>query len=423
MAPAKTPIEEARELWAQHAKPGVISRATGISPRTLHRYIKAFKFGYMPKLERGPQPTLSIELERDIVSWIIGMQQSGMPVTRRFVLVKVGIICSVLGLPPLTEGWYERFLGRHPVLATRHAQVISRARNSPTEQDMINVFNTMLGYVVQEHLDASRIFNMDESGFLSHSKSKKVVAAKGSPNVWAQTMATSFHLTYVACVSAAGYVVPPLFILPGVRVDEAIATAMTVPGSKITCTESGFINARVMHLWLDMLATSVPDSIKRPLLLTLDGYGGHFSSEIVTKAYELQIIMLCLPPNATHLVQPLDVAVFGPLKKHIAKTILDYMVETNTCSLTKAQAIQLASKSWQAITQENAINGFRACGLFPLNKPRMLARLAHFQEGGVKPPEGYSTDWLQHKNEIREEVLTLPPLPMKAVRKRKTVDA
>ncbi|OQR88361.1 hypothetical protein ACHHYP_20304, partial [Achlya hypogyna] len=67
----------------------------------------------------------------------------------------------------------------------------------------------MLSYVVQERLDASRIFNMDESGFLSHSKSKKVVAAKGSPNVWAQTMASSFHLTYATCVSASGFIVPP----------------------------------------------------------------------------------------------------------------------------------------------------------------------------------------------------------------------
>ena len=47
----------------------------------------------------------------------------------------------------------------------------------------------------------------------------------------------------------------------------------------------------------------------------------------------------------------------------------------------------------------------------------------HFKNGGAKTPEGYPTDWLEHKQEIRKSVLTLPPLPEKAARKRKTVDA
>ena len=63
------------------------------------------------------------------------------------------------------------------------------------------------------------------------------------------------------------------------------------------------------------------------------------------KARELGILMMCHPPNATHLVQPLDVAVFGPLKKQINKYIFDYMTRTNTSNLTKAEAIYLTSKS------------------------------------------------------------------------------
>jgi hypothetical protein len=42
---------------------------------------------------------------------------------------------------------------------------------------------------------------------------------------------------------------------------------------------------------------------------------------------ELKIILLFLPPNATHLVQPLDICVFAPFKRAIRDGIHDYMVE------------------------------------------------------------------------------------------------
>jgi hypothetical protein len=67
----------------------------------------------------------------DIVSRVIGMQGCVFPVTHRFIMVMVAIICEVIGLPPLTPGWYRRFTERHPILVPRQAHITSRVRNIP----------------------------------------------------------------------------------------------------------------------------------------------------------------------------------------------------------------------------------------------------------------------------------------------------
>ena len=47
-----------------------------------------------------------------------------------------------------------------------------------------------------------------------------------------------------------------------------------------------------------------------------DNLSSHFSHEVLELCKKHKIVFMCLPPNATHLMQPLDVAFFAPLKKY-----------------------------------------------------------------------------------------------------------
>ncbi|RLO07933.1 hypothetical protein DYB28_015797, partial [Aphanomyces astaci] len=102
--------------------------------------------------------------------------------------------------------------------------VISSARNSIDEAGVALLFDSM-GEAMKEHnFTADRIFNMDETSFTSRRKSKDVVALKGSRNVWAKTVPTNFHLSIVACGSADGMILPPLFLFPGESVNKDLGT-------------------------------------------------------------------------------------------------------------------------------------------------------------------------------------------------------
>ena len=67
-------------------------------------------------------------------------------------------------------------------------------------------------------------------------------------------------------------------------------------------------------------------------LLIVDGHASHVSIEFITFARKHKIICLCLPPHSTHLLQPLDVSVFGPLKQNYKRLLSGKPVFQSTMS-------------------------------------------------------------------------------------------
>lgn len=54
---------------------------------------------------------------------------------------------------------------------------------------------------------------------------------------------------------------------------------------------------------------------ERPVLLIYDGHTTHVDERVIKSAIESQItIILKLPPHSSHLLQPMDLAVFKSLK-------------------------------------------------------------------------------------------------------------
>jgi hypothetical protein len=50
-------------------------------------------------------------------------------------------------------------------------------------------------------------------------------------------------------------------------------------------------------------------------LLIVDGYKSHNLHEFHKYCEEEKIIVLCIPPHSSHLLQPLNVGCFSPLKQ------------------------------------------------------------------------------------------------------------
>ena len=51
-------------------------------------------------------------------------------------------------------------------------------------------------------------------------------------------------------------------------------------------------------------------------MLIVDGHASHVSTEFIQFVRENKIVCLCLPAHSIHLLQPLDIGVFGPLKQN-----------------------------------------------------------------------------------------------------------
>ena len=60
------------------------------------------------------------------------------------------------------------------------------------------------------------------------------------------------------------------------------------------------------------LVQQIADSAS-PIFFILDGHASHFSWEFLSFCLEHNMLVLCLPPHSTHILQPLDVGLFSPL--------------------------------------------------------------------------------------------------------------
>jgi hypothetical protein len=71
-------------------------------------------------------------------------------------------------------------------------------------------------------------------------------------------------------------------------------------------------------------------------LLIYDGHNSHISGGFISHCIQNRISLLILPPHTSHVLQPLDVAIFGPLKKHLT-TALSHFNEAQLLRIQKSE--------------------------------------------------------------------------------------
>ena len=86
---------------------------------------------------------------------------------------------------------------------------------------------------------------------------------------------------------------------------------------------------------------------------------------------------MCLPPNTTHLLQPLDVGVFTPLKNARRAVLKQYKLETRGEHASKEVFPSVIANFWEtSFLPKHCIDGFRAVGLIPFSPEHVLQKLS-----------------------------------------------
>lgn len=112
-----------------------------------------------------------------------------------------------------------------------------------------------------------------------------------------------------------------------------------------------------------------------------DNLTSHLSVNVLRMCEENNISFVCLPPNSSHLTQPLDVAYFRPLKYKWKQTIEQWKQTESgktVATLPKDLFPRLLKKVLDSLednTASNIISGFRKAGICPLNKEEIIKRL------------------------------------------------
>ncbi|RPA99017.1 DDE-domain-containing protein, partial [Choiromyces venosus 120613-1] len=115
-------------------------------------------------------------------------------------------------------------------------------------------------------------------------------------------------------------------------------------------------------------------------LLILDGHSSHVNLRFGEFCDLHNIICFCLPAHSTHILQPLDVGLFGVLQKYYGKAIENYHITTNIGIKHRNFLPFYKQAQLRTYTVANIQIAFRKTGIVPF-LPRMVlsqqARSAH----------------------------------------------
>ena len=79
-------------------------------------------------------------------------------------------------------------------------------------------------------------------------------------------------------------------------------------------------------------------------MIVMDGASSHIYKEFIWLCYSKNVLSFRLPPYTTHLLQPLDVVCFQPLKHYHAEAV-DNVVQTGDVEFTRIES------SWHIFNQ------------------------------------------------------------------------
>ena len=109
------------------------------------------------------------------------------------------------------------------------------------------------------------------------------------------------------------------------------------------------------------------DGTRKWRLLTFDGHISHVNQAFLHRCLDYQVLPVCLPPHTTHFLQPLDVSVFGPLKRAYSD-LLQAQYAKGERGVWKGNFYKLLdSAQKKAFTSTNILSGFRHTGLWPVD--------------------------------------------------------
>lgn len=325
----------------------------------------------------GPSPELG-EYEEYIVKWALECQRKGSPVSKAGIKDSVQRIVQKSQLKTkFVDGrpgnkWLKLFLKRHPSLSLRTPQKLSKTRARITEEDCRKWFQEAGQYLEQNNLmdvfhDKRRIFNCDETALYLNPKEGKVLALRGDKNVYRVAgNDEKENLTVLFNCNAAGELAPPMIVYRYLRIPDDISRS--VPENWcIGKSSSGWMKRNTFYEyfansfipWLDQ------EKIDRPVIMFLDGHFSHDTLHLSTLCAENGVELIPLLPNATHLLQPADVAVFRSLKILWLKAVTTWRENNDFEKMLLKDVAPLLKPVLENFPSETIQNGFKACGLCP----------------------------------------------------------
>jgi hypothetical protein len=275
-------------------------------------------------------------------------------------------------------------------ISLKNPEAIENARRKACNKKAVSIFFEKHGALIRDR-DPSLILNCDETHVASRDRYKVVVPVGQRP--LKATSPKLPHFSAVCTISASGHAFEPTFILPKcASVPEELRQFQ--PDAYFLSTTSGWMTQRSFlffcHILIDQLShyrrTLSHQLRSKRFLLILDGHISRFTYQAMKLLSDSGIDVLVLPAHCTHVMQPFDVCVAGPLKKYLRKYFEKQRVtlaelraldesdwEPDWLCASRLKLFKAYMKAWSIAAQRaNILSGFAKCGIVPFNPEKVI---------------------------------------------------
>ncbi|KZL64103.1 transposase, partial [Colletotrichum tofieldiae] len=340
----------------------------GVPRSTLRSRIK----GCQPRpLAFADLQRLSIGQEAKLAEWIRIQHALGVAPTHLQVKLFAERILQAMGdTEPIGRGWISAFLKRNPSVKVQRSRPIDSRRINGASTEVIRDWFNLLAIPEIKGIKPANRYSMDETGILEGQGSNGLVLGMAKTKAW---------VSIIECISAMGHALNPLIIYKGKTVQQQWFPLDLGPyeGWQFTATENGWTTDDTAVEWLQKVF--IPQTLpqgkegKEARLLVVDGHGSHTTTEFMRTCYINNVHLLFLPPHTSHVLQPLDQSVFGPVKAAYRKE-LGYLSQWNDSTIVgKRNFIGCYQKARLAgLTMDNIKSGWKYTGLWPVSMAKPL---------------------------------------------------
>ncbi|CAK1577990.1 unnamed protein product [Parnassius mnemosyne] len=355
----------------------------GIPRRTIEKRAKNLHTN-----KPGPRYRFTEEEELQFVKVLIVASEFGCPLTQLdfrmivFDYLKNNNKAYIFNDNPPGDWWVKNFLIRHhDKLTVRSTQNIKKARAEKSLQDFKIYFENLKSCV--EDLPATHILNYDETNVSDDPGAVKCIFRRGIKYPERTVNYSKGCISIMFSGTASGDLLAPYVVYKSENMWTQWCDGGP-EGARYNRTKSGWFDSGMFMDWFTTIVIPWAQRLEGPKLVIGDNLSSHINVDVVELCERHNIRFVLLPPNSTHLTQPLDVAFFAPLKRTWRKILMKYKIENpKQTSLNKIHFPILLKQLIEEVNlnkADNLISGFRATGIFPYNPQKVYSKIPEYCE-------------------------------------------
>ena len=260
---------------------------------------------------------------------------------------------------------------RHPDLPTIRTSIKVPKEKAVASETTIRLWFQILRTCLYEWgelelmEDSSRIFNCDEINIKLCLESQKMIGLKSGRHSYdAASSQEESCLSLIESFSASGKIVTPTLIYPYQNLPDDIKNRIPT-NFKYLNTPSGWMKSEAFLEYLTVVFCPwlEKNTVKKPVILFVDGHKTHISMSISNKCKNEGIILYLLPPYSRHILQPSDI---GPLR-----LFKEYWSKKNRANqqevIKHTDVAPYLASVIQTISISSIMDGFKSSGLYPFD--------------------------------------------------------